>query len=85
MINIFVICEKKRKQLLDRGLAALTVASKNVAHKAAETTDTFIGSKIVDKIVKQKPVFDRNSKNVKEIIIPPEKREEILNKLRQIS
>ena len=52
MISIFVICEKKRKQLLDRGLAALTAASKNVAHKAAETTDKFIESKIVDKIVK---------------------------------
>ena len=33
------------------------------------------------KNVKIKPVIDENSRNVKKIIIPPEKRKEILNKL----
>ena len=31
-----------------------------------------------------KPVSDENSRNVEEIIIPPEKREEILNQLREV-
>ena len=31
-----------------------------------------------------KPVIDENSRNAEEIIIPPEKREKILNELRQV-
>ena len=53
------------KQLLD-------TASKEVIYRAAEVTSYFLGKKIADKIVKQKPV-NENSRNVKEIIIPPEK------------
>ena len=34
--------------------------------------------------MKTKPVIDENSRNVEEIIIPPEKREEVLNELRQL-
>ena len=72
------------KKLLDTGLDALKTASKKVVHKAAEGTGEFIGNKIADakiaksndKIVKTKPV--------EEIIIPPEKTEEILNELRQV-
>ena len=55
-----------------------------VVHKTAEATGEFIGNKIADKIVKPKPVPDDNSRYVEEIFIPPEKREEILNKLRKI-
>ena len=44
----------------------------------------FIGNKIADKIVKQKAALIENLKDVEEIIIPPEKREEILNELRQV-
>ena len=59
-----------------------------VVHKAAEVTGKFLGNKIADtvtkssddKIVKQKSVIDEDSRNVEEIITPPEKREEILNK-----
>ena len=54
--------------------------SKNVGHKAAEATGEIIGNKISDKTVK----LDKNSKDVKKIIIPVEKREKILNKLRQL-
>ena len=76
------------KQLLDTaaktGLDALKTASKNVVHKAAEATGDFIGNKIADKIVKLKLLSDKNSIDVEEIIIPPEKREEILNELRQV-
>ena len=34
--------------------------------------------------MKPKPVPDENSRNAKEIIIPPEKKGEILNELRQV-
>ena len=69
-----------KKQLLDKGLDALKTAYKKVVHKTGE----FLGNKIIDavaesnddKIVKEEPV--------EEIIIPPEKREEILNELRQV-
>ena len=71
---------KYRKQLLDTGLDALLA----VVHKADEAIDEFIGNKIADKIVKQKPVIDKNSRNAEEIIILTEKREEILNELRQV-
>ena len=62
------------------GLDALKYASEKIAHKTAEVTGEFIRNKIADKIVKP----DENSRNVKEITTPPEKREEILNELRQI-
>ena len=39
---------------------------------------------MTDKIVKPKYVINENSRNVEELIAPPEKREEILNKLRQV-
>ena len=65
-------------------LDSLKPAVKKVAHKAAEPTEEFIGNKIADKFVKPKPVPDENSRNVEEIIIAPEKREEILNELRQV-
>ena len=49
---------KYRKQLLDTRLDPLKTASKNVVHKAAGATGEFIGNKIGDRIVKQKPVID---------------------------
>ena len=69
---------------MDTELHALKTASKNVVHKAAETTGQFIGNKIANKIVKPKHAIDENPKNVEEIIILPEKREEIINELRQV-
>ena len=60
---------------MDTGLNSLKTTSKKVVvHKRAEATGEFIGNKIADKIVKQKPVIDENSRNVKEIIIPSEKK-----------
>ena len=66
----------------------LNTASKKVVHK----TGKFSGNKIADavaksnddKIVKPKHVIDEHPRNVEQIIIPPEKRWEILNKLRQV-
>ena len=63
---------------MDTRLDALKTASKKVFHKAAEATGGFIGNKIAYKIVKETPVIDENSINVEEIIVPQEKREEIL-------
>ena len=57
---------------------------KKVVHKAGE----FVGNKIADVVTIsnndniQKP--DENLRNVEEIIIPPEKRDEILGKLRGV-
>ena len=66
------------------GLDAQKTASKKVVHKAIESTGEFKGNKIANKIVKPKPVHDAKLRNVEEIVIPPEKREEVLNKLRQV-
>ena len=71
---------KYKKQLLDTGLDSLKTASIKVVHKAGEFSGNKIGDAVTkskdDKIVKQEPV--------EEIIIPLEKRDEILNKLRQV-
>ena len=75
---------KYKKQLLDKGLDSLKTASKKVVHKSGE----FLGNKITDaatnpnhdKIVKP----NENPRNVEEINIPLEKRDEILNKLRKV-
>ena len=66
------------------GLDALKTASRKVVHKSVKATGEFIGNKIADKVVKPKPTIDENSRNVEEIVIPPEKRHKMLNKLRQV-
>ena len=48
--------------------------------EAAEASGEFIENKILN----PKPVPDDNSRNVEEIKIPPEKREEIFNELIQV-
>ena len=77
----FLSCTRKyKKQLLDTGLDAIKTAPQKVVLKVAK----FIGNKIADavtksnddKIVKQEPVG--------KIMIPLEKRKEILNELRKV-
>ena len=65
--------------LLDTGLDVVKTASKKVTHKAGE----FLGNK---NAVLTKPNNDKNVKQepVEEIIIPPEKSDEIMNKLRKV-
>ena len=69
---------------MDTGLDSLKAASKKVVHEAGE----FIGNKIAGAVIKPnddnivKP--DENSGNVNEVIIPLEKRDKILNKLRKV-
>ena len=66
---------KYKKQLLDTGL----YASKKVVHKA----DEFIGNKIADAVSKSNNDNIEKQEPVEEIIIPPETRDEILNKMRK--
>ena len=69
---------KYKKQLLDTGLNA----SKKVEfHKAGE----FIENKIADAITKSSSDNIEKEEPVKEIIIPPEKREEMLTKMSKAS
>ena len=65
---------------MDIGLDSLKTASKKAVHKAGEVLGNKVADAVTksndDKIVKQEPV--------KEIIIPLEKRDEILNKLKKL-
>ena len=74
---------KYKKQFLDTGLDSLKAASKKIDHKTGEFLRNKIADKVImtidDKIVKP---FE-NQENVEQKIILTEKREEILNKLRQ--
>ena len=71
---------KYEKRLLDTGLDAVKTASKKVVHKAGE----FIGNKIADPLTNLKDDNTEKQELVEEIIIPLEKREETLNKLRKV-
>ena len=53
---------------------------KKVVHKAGE----FLGNKMADAVTKSNYTSIEKQELVKEIIIPPEKRREILNKLRKV-
>ena len=70
------LARKYRKQLLDTGLDA----SKKVVHKAGD----FLGNKIADTVTNSKDDNIDKQEHVEEIISPPEKRNEILNKLRKL-
>ena len=59
------------------GLDALKTASTKFVHKAAEATVQLIRNKIAEKFVKPKHGSNENSRNVDEIVIPPEKREQL--------
>ena len=76
--EFLLFARKYKKGLLDTGLDSLNTASKKVVHKAGR----FLGNKIGDAVSKSnydkivKP--DENPRNVEEIIIPLEKRDETL-------
>ena len=61
-------------------LDAVKTASKKVVHKTGE----FIGNKIADAVTKSNDDNIEKQKPIEEIIIPLEKRDEILNKLRKV-
>ena len=65
---------------MDAGLDSLKTNSKNVFHKAGE----YLGNKIADTVTKSNDDKIEKQEFVEEIIIPSEKRDEILNKLRKV-
>ena len=74
--RILSFARKYKKRLLDTGLDS----SKKVVHKAGE----YIRNKIADAVTKLNDNNTEIQEPDEEIIIPPEKREEILNKLRRV-
>ena len=82
---------KYGKKILDNSLSAgkdfAKIAGKKVLIKSAEATGDLIGNKIADRITKsarnkEQKEDDRIMEETKEIIIPPEKREQIIRDLK---
>ena len=69
---------------MDTALNVLNISSKKLVHKAPEGIGGYIGNKNCRHNCEKKPVIDENSRTVEEKIIPPEKREGILNELREV-
>ena len=79
--------EKNCKKLMDTatktGMDTAKTASKRVVRKTAETVGDLIGNKIGDKITSiGKPKEKEKTKEIEEIYIPPEKRQQIIDDLR---
>ena len=65
------------------GIDAAKSASKRVVQKTAEATGDLIGNKIADKITSLGKTKSKvKGKEVQEICIPPEKRQQIIDDLR---
>ena len=78
---------KYRKKLMDtatkKGIDAAKTALERVVQKTAEATGDSIGNKIADKITSiGKPKEKEKTKEVEEIYISPEKRQQITDNLR---
>ena len=71
---------KYKKQLLNTGLNAVKTTSENVVYKAGE----FLGNKIADAVTKSSDNKNVKQEPVEEIIIPLQKRDEILHKSRKV-
>ena len=85
------IGNKYGKKILDNSLSAgkdfAKTAGKKVLTKSAEATGDLIGNKIADRITKSsrnkdKKEDDRIMEETQELIIPPEKREQIIKDLK---
>ena len=65
------------------GIDAAKTASKRAAQKAAEATADLIGNKIADKITSiGRPKENQKTKEIEEIYIPPQKRQQVIDDLR---
>ena len=65
------------------GIEAAKTASKRLVQKTAEATGDLIRNKIADKITLiGKPKEKEKTKEIEEIYIPPEKRQQIVDDLR---
>ena len=83
--------KKHGKKILDNSLSAgkyfAKITGKKVLTKSAEATGDLIGNKIADRITKsagnkEQKQDDRIMEETQEIIIPPEKREQIVKDLK---
>ena len=82
--------KKYGKKILDNSSSAgkdfAKIAGKKVLTKSAEATGDLIGNKIADRITKsarnKEQEDDRIMEETQEIIIPPEKREQIIRDLK---
>ena len=62
------------------GIDAAKTTSKRIVQKTAEATGDLIGNKIADKITSiSKPKEKEKIKEIEEIYIPPEKRQQIID------
>ena len=78
---------KYGKKLMDTAtktrIDAAKTASKRIVQKTAEATGDLIGNKIADKITFiGKPKEKNEAKEIEEIYIPPEKRQQIIDDLK---
>ena len=82
---------KKKKKILDNSLSAgkdfAKIAGKKVLTKSAKATGDLIGNKIADRITKsarnkEQKEDDRIMEETQEIIIPPEKGEQMIRGLK---
>ena len=85
------IGDRYGKKILDNSLSAgkdfAKIAGKKVLNKSAEATGDLIGNKIADRIPKSarnkaQNEDDRIMEETQEIMIPPEKREQIIRDLK---
>ena len=85
------ISNKYGRKILDKSIDAgkefAKIAGKKVLHKSAEATGDMIGNKIADRITrssrnKAQKEDDRIMEETQELIIPPEKREQIIRDLK---
>ena len=79
-MDFYHLRENIKKQLLNTGLDSLKTAFRKEVHKAGE----FIGNKIADTVTKSNDDETVKQEPVEEIVIPPEKIDKILNKLRKV-
>ena len=82
---------KYGRKILDKSMDAgkdfAKIAGKKVLTKSAEATGDLIGNKIADRITKsirnkEQKKDDRIMEEIQEILIPPEKREQIIRDLK---
>ena len=75
-------------KLIKQGQDTAKVLAKRALNKTAEATGDLIGNKIADKISRPKKVTQKNTKEVtddsREIYIPPDKRQQIIDELKLI-
>ena len=85
------VSNKYGRKILDKSMDAskdfAKIAGKKVLHKSAEATGEMIGNKVADRITKSsrnkaQKEDDRIMEGTQEILIPPEKREQVIRDLK---